>query len=254
MAYPCVITVLVYSMLIVYFCALRISKLRILTLLFCFLFVQPQQKANDAIGMTVPETRLDAGEQIVNFSQWEALEKSEHTLSYQRWLTLHNGRQVRQRRSAMLFSQLSAQRAIHFIRDYKKMPLWLSSAEESRLIARIRSDFWVTFTMFNLPWPLRNKFLIVENKEKIHRFLPLTSIYIESTEAYQPPYTCSVNDFGHYEGLWQVYEISPGITYVEFTAYSSAEPQFPRWIQDPIVNRAFLKSMENFYELLRTSA
>lgn len=236
------------------FARLRIRNLKILSLLICLLIVHPQQESDLAAAMPEPVVLRDVGEQIIGFSQWEALEKSAHTLSYQRWLTLRNGRQVRQRRSAMLFNHLSAPTVLHLIRDYKKMPMWLSNAGESRLIKRADKNFWVTFTMFDLPWPLRNKFLIAENKEKKHHFLPLTSIHIESSDAYQPPYTCSVNDFGHYEGLWQVYEISPMLTYVEFTAYSSAEPQFPRWIQDPIVNRAFLKSMENFYELLRKSA
>jgi len=182
--------------------------------------------------------------------QWKIMDNTNHAFGWQRWLTLSNDRKVRQRRSAMLITGVSAAKALQLIRDYRMIPQWVNNAEETQLLKRDGKNFWVTFTMFDLPWPLKNKYLVTESRESRHKLIPVDVINITNSDKYNPPYACDVNEIGHYEAKWEVYELAPMLTFIEFTAFSTAEPLFPRWIQDPIVDRAFMKTMENFYALL----
>jgi len=188
---------------------------------------------------------------IMSTTQWESTGTSSLLIPEQRWLYLENGKQVRERQAQMFFHNTTLDEVAQVIKDYKRLPQWMHHADETQLLMQHNKHFWVIFTIFKLPWPLRNKYLITEVLEEHHPFLPMTIFRINSSNRYKPPYECNVNDFGHYESIWKVYAISPKLTYASFSAYSTADPQFPRWLQDPIINRSFIKSMESFYQIFQ---
>jgi len=188
---------------------------------------------------------------VVSHSDWERMSKSDNVITQFRWLFLNNGTKVIQRKAGMIIYGVSPGQVATVIRDYKLVPKWMNAVSETRLISRIDKNFWVIFLTFKLPWPLSNKYLINEVHERKHTLLPAYFFKLNSSDSYEPPFDCKINDFGHYEGEWKVLSLQKNITYVEFSAFSIAPPQFPRWIQDPIVNRSFAKTMENFYTLLK---
>jgi len=188
---------------------------------------------------------------VVSHSSWERMIESDYILTQFRWLTLNDGSKVIERKARMIVQGVSPKQVAAVIRDYKLIPKWMNAVSEAQLIKSADNNLWVIFLIFKLPWPLRNKYLINEVREQKHSFLPLYSFKINSSDKYKPPFDCKINDFGHYEGVWKVYSWQKDVTYIEFSAFSTAPPQFPRWIQDPIVNRSFAKTMESFYKLLK---
>lgn len=188
---------------------------------------------------------------VLSHSDWERMAKSDKVITQFRWLYLNNGTKVIQRKAEMIIYGVSPGQVAAVIRDYKLAPEWMNAVSETRLISHVDKNFWVIFLTFKLPWPLSNKYLINEVRERKHTLLPAYFFEINSSDNYEPPFDCKINDFGLYEGKWKVLSLEKNITYVEFSAFSIAPPQFPRWIQDPIVNRSFTKTMGNFYTLLK---
>lgn len=187
---------------------------------------------------------------VVSHSPWERMVESDNIITQFRWLNLNDGTKVIERKAKMIVQGVSPEQVASVIRDYRLIPEWMNAVDETQLLKQDNNDLWVIFLIFELPWPLRDKYLINEVREQKHPFLPFYTFRINSSEKYKPPFECKINDFGHYEGVWKVYSWQKDVTYIEFSAFSTAPPQFPRWIQDPIVNRLFTKTMESFYNLL----
>jgi hypothetical protein len=215
---------------------------------FVVLFV-PHEIFTALVVPAAPITDENVG--ILSKTQWEIMGESSLLIPEQRWLFLENGKQVRERKAQMFFHNTTADEVTQLIRDYRRLHEWMNHADETQLLVQHNKHFWVIFTIFKLPWPLRNKYLITEVLEEQHPFLPLVIFRIRSSNQYKPPYECTVNDFGHYESIWKIYAIDNKLTYASFSAYSTADPQFPRWLQDPIINRSFIKSMESFYQMFQ---
>jgi len=214
-----------------------------------FLLLLLPQQIKTAITIFV-SLETDENIAILSKTHWEKMGESDVLIPENRWLFLDNNKQVRERKAQMLVNA-SLENVAGLIRDYRRVPQWMNAVDGTQLLKRHDKNFWVIFMIFKLPWPLRNKYLITEVREEQHPFLPMKIFKTTSSNQYTPPYECSVNDFGHYESVWKVYAIDEELTYVSFSAYSTADPQFPRWLQDPIINRSFIKSMEGFYELLQ---
>lgn len=189
---------------------------------------------------------------VLSHSSWKQMIESDYIITQFRWLIINDGTRVIERKAGMVVQGISPEQVAAVIRDYKIIPKWMNAVNEAQLIKSADDNLWVIFLIFKLPWPLRNKYLINEVREQKHSFLPLYSFKINSSDKYKPPFECKINDFGHYEGEWKVYSWQKDITYIEFSAFSTAPPQFPRWIQDPIINRSFTKTMESFYKLLNS--
>ena len=175
--------------------------------------------------------------------------KSNFLLSEQRWLYLDNNKKVKERKAQMILHDISTEDVAGMIRNYKLIPQWMNNVDKVQLLVKHNNRSWVIFMVFKLPWPLRNKFLITEIQEIHHPFLPLITFKINSSNNYDPPFECEVNDFGQYNSEWKIYALNPTTTFAAFSAYSTSDPQFPRWLQDPVINRSFIRSMENFYKL-----
>lgn len=214
-----------------------------------FLLLLLPQQIKTAITIFV-SLETDENVAILSKTHWEKMGESDVLIPENRWLFLDNNKQVRERKAQMLVNA-SLENVAGLIRDYRRVPQWMNAVDGTQLLKRHDKNFWVIFMIFKLPWPLRNKYLITEVKEDQHPFLPMKIFKTTSSNQYTPPYECSVNDFGHYESVWKVYAIDSQLTYVSFSAFSTADPQFPRWLQDPIINRSFIKSMEGFYEILQ---
>ncbi|MBU2558742.1 MAG: hypothetical protein KJ578_13275 [Bacteroidetes bacterium] len=223
------------------------SSIRVLGIFTCLFLINLAVYA----GISGEENDLIDKQPVINSkSDWQTMIDNDYVSTQYRWLNLSNGNRVIERKARMLLTGVSARSVAEVIRNYKLIPAWMNAVNETKLILRDGRNYWVIFFVFKLPWPLRNKYLINEVIEQKHPVLPLYLFKIQSTNQYQPPYDCEVNDFGHYEGLWKVYALSNALTYVEFSSFSTAPPQFPRWIQDPIVNKVFTKTMVNFFHLV----
>ena len=53
-----------------------------------------------------------------------------------------------------------------------------------------------------------------------------------------------------YEGYWSFRRMENGLTHVEFHTISFTSPIIPRFLQDPVLQKTFIKSMNKLKELL----
>ena len=97
------------------------------------------------------------------------------------------------------------------LRNYKLVAELMTNVDKTQLIVRHNKNLWVIFMIFKLPWPLRNRYLIAEVQETHHPFLPLITFTINSSNNYDPPFECEVNDFGQYNSEWKIYALDPAV-------------------------------------------
>jgi hypothetical protein len=196
---------------------------------------------------TVVENVVKDHYTITAFTNWEKLMENNRLLVWQRWLTIDNNRDIRQRKCQMIVrSQLKE--VITLIRDHRRAPDWMCMLDEVSILAEEDENIWYTLARYHMPWPFRDKLLATRLELLAFHQSNLVRIDIQS-DISKVRNSENVNDFGHYEGSWTILSITEELSYVEFTAYSTSLPLFPRWIQDPIVDKTFLNTMENFFDL-----
>lgn len=227
---------------------MRISNTIRLLIVLLFLF---SPLAMSKLISNIPFVDADEKNGILTKTSWEEMGKSNLLVSEQRWLYLENNKKVKERKAQMILHDVSPEDIAVKLRNYKLVAEWMTNVDKTQLILRHNKNLWVIFMIFKLPWPLRNRYLIAEVQETRHPFLPLITFTINSSNNYDPPFECEVNDFGRYNSEWKIYALSPSSTFVSFSAYATADPLFPRWLQDPLINRTFIRSMENFYSLFK---
>ncbi len=184
---------------------------------------------------------------ITASTNWEKLMENNRLLVWQRWLTIDNNREIRQRKCQMIVSS-SLNKVIALIRDHRRAPEWMCMVEEVKVIAGEDKNIWYTLARYHMPWPLRDKLLATRLQLTKFQQNNLVRIDIHSDKS-KTLNNENVNDFGYFEGSWTILSITDKLSYVEFTAYSTSLPLFPRWIQDPIVDKTFLNTMESFFDL-----
>jgi hypothetical protein len=175
--------------------------------------------------------------------QWEKLWENPKLMVWQRWLTLNHERKIRQRKCQMML-RASMKDIVGLIGNHRRATEWMSMVDTVELLGR-SGNIWFTLAHYRMPWPLRDKMLSSRLELSTMFDSHMSIIDIESDNS-RIKGRGQVNDFGSFHGRWVVVELGSELCFTEFTAYSTSIPLFPRWLQDPIVDRAFLNTMEQF--------
>lgn len=194
---------------------------------------------------------LDEGADIyvvTSQGQWEKLWENPKLMVWQRWLTLNHERKIRERKCQMML-RANMKDIVALIGDHKRATEWMSMVDTVELLGRT-SNTWFTLAHYRMPWPLRDKML--SSRSEINTLIDnhMAIIDIESDNS-RIKNGGQVNDFGAFHGRWVVVKLGHELCFAEFTAYSTSIPIFPRWLQDPIIDRAFLNTMEQFVAVVQ---
>ena len=123
---------------------------------------------------------------------------------------------------------------------------WSAGIERCELLDKDSSG-WTLYNLYDIPWPFKTRDLVtrydMEDTEDGVR-LSMTS----DADAY--PITEGVMRMRYYEGYWLFESINDNRTNVSFHSIAFSKPVAPRFIQDPIVQRAFIKSIERLRTML----
>ncbi len=185
---------------------------------------------------------------ITSEGQWEKLWDGPKLMVWQRWLTLNHQRDVRQRKCQMAL-KASLDEVVSLISDHRRATRWMSMVDTVELLGR-SGNTWYTLAHYNMPWPLRNKLLASRLKLKtlIEGHMAVVEVQSDNSRLKNCD---NVNDFGSFHGKWVIIDLGNELCFAEFTAFSTSTPLFPRWLQDPVVDRAFMNTMQQFSKVVQ---
>lgn len=183
---------------------------------------------------------------ITSEGQWEKLWDGPKLMVWQRWLRLNHDRDVRQRKCQMAL-HASLREVLALIGDHRRATQWMSMVDSVELLSQ-SGNTWYTLAHYNMPWPLRNKLLA----SRLHQttlfdgHMAVVEVQSDNTRLKNRD---DVNDFGSFHGKWVIVDLGNNLCFAEFTAFSTSTPLFPRWLQDPVVDRVFMNTMQQFSKI-----
>jgi hypothetical protein len=128
----------------------------------------------------------------------------------------------------------------------------MSGIEESRTLERPAKNEWYTYTVFSIPWPFNKRDLVSLNRIMEDPFKGISSIDVMCRDKYVPvkPDIVRLTD---YRAQWKISKLTDSKIHITFTAESSTPPAFPRYIQDPVIEKIFHNNLVRLKKLLEST-
>lgn len=180
--------------------------------------------------------------------QWKDARTSGGVQTYFRWIN-SDGVSFRERRGEMDID-CSLPEAVRIISDAQYTNKWMSGIDESKNLNYLSKNEWYTYTIFSIPWPFSKRDLVSLNQMTADPAQGVTTINVICKEKYVPlkPDIMRLDD---YRAQWKFTKTGDNKIHLTFLAASSAPPAFPRYIQDPVIERMFHNNLVRLKELLQ---
>lgn len=180
--------------------------------------------------------------------QWELITESFGIKVYERWIEPEPDLKVRERSGKMVLS-CSMEDVIELISDYEKVPLWMNAAEKVEVLKRIDKKEWYQRTVLDAPWPFSKQdmvshYIVKESKCKNKAQI----LILRETKLY--PKQKGIERLDSFNAKWEVEKINDNKVKVTFTTSSTKPPEYPSWVQDPVVRNMFFSNLKNFKKLI----
>jgi len=185
-----------------------------------------------------------AGSSETGDSEWSLARESNDVSLYYRWINLENRNRTREMK--IQFSvHAEIEELIEQFSTSEKYMKWAAGIKECE-IDKENDTLWFSHTVMSYPWPLHKKdlitrYLIEENKNS-------TLIQIQAAPEYKPGLK-GIERIKDYSGTWILTLNHDGTTIVDYRVVSYEKPVFPRYIQDPVIQRITLKSISELIQL-----
>jgi hypothetical protein len=181
-------------------------------------------------------------------AEWQLVKNTEGVQTYFRWTTNDAGASYRERKGEMNI-HCTLQEAASFISDAGSTAKWMASIDECYDLSRISRNEWYTYTLFSIPWPLSKRDLISYNQLHTDPAKGSVMINIICKDKYVPEKP-GITRLTDYKAYWKITQTDDSNIKVVFNAASSARPTFPRYIQDPIIEKIFHNNLIRLREAL----
>jgi len=180
--------------------------------------------------------------------KWEEVRNNNGVISYVRWLHYNNGTKTRERKGDMQV-ECSLKKTVEILTDPAETKNWMSGVSENYLLSKTNPLEWYTYTLYKIPWPFNNRDLVSAFALKNNPDNKTVIINIISRADHVPPKP-GIERLSDYKAIWTITETAPQKVHIIFSAMSNAQPMFPRYIQDPVIEKLFHNNLVRLRELL----
>ena len=178
-------------------------------------------------------------------SSWKLAKKSDDIKISYRFVEL--GDTLETREMKISFSVKSTQQLlVSMFRESDNLAAWSAGIKKCKRLEN-SNDTWIMYNLYKIPWPFKEKDLIT--KYNMISTPTTTTLYMTSKPNKIPHYP-TISRLEDYKGRWVLKTDSTGLTQVEFYSISFSKPVVPRFIQDPIIQRAFIESVNKLKALV----
>ncbi len=184
----------------------------------------------------------------LSYGDWEEVRNTNGVKTYVRWIQHGNGKETRERKGETQVN-CSLRKTIEILTDASATVKWMSGVTENYLLSRSNPAEWYTYTLYNIPWPFNNRDLVSMFEIQNNPGGKSVVINISSRADYVPPKP-GIERLENYRATWTITETAPQKVQIEFCAISDTPPLFPRYIQDPVIEKMFHNNLVRLKELL----
>jgi hypothetical protein len=179
---------------------------------------------------------------------WEEVRNNHGVITYVRWQHHNDGSKNRERMGD-LKADCSLKRTLEVLTDPEETKKWMSGVSENYLLSKSNPSEWYTYTLYSIPWPFNNRDLVSSFSIRNNPGNKTVIINITS-KADQIPLKQGIERLKDYKATWTITEIASQKVHIVFTAMSNTPLMFPRYIQDPIIEKMFHNNLVRLRDLL----
>ena len=179
-----------------------------------------------------------------NKSEWNLAKKSDGISLYYRWITEGDSIKIREMKAEFIIEAGIPEILSHFNNpeSYKN---WTAGIKKCS-IEKTNDSVWFTHTVMNYPWPFKQKDLVTRYLVE-HNGLNAT-VEIEAAPEFFSEIK-GIERMKNYQGTWYFSFRENGVTNVDYRVISFTKPMFPRFIQDPIIQKLCIESFVDLKQL-----
>jgi hypothetical protein len=181
--------------------------------------------------------------------QWKEARTSDGVQTFFRWVVSDDGVTFRERKGEMEI-QCSLTEAVKILSDAQHTDKWMTGIEDSKNLSRPGNNQWYTYTLFRVPWPFSKRDLVSLNRITTNHLQSVVLIDVICKENHLPlkPDVTRLTD---YRAQWKITQLENNKIHLSIIAASSTPPAFPRYIQDPVIEKIFHNNLVRLKELLQ---
>jgi hypothetical protein len=168
---------------------------------------------------------------------WKMVKNDEGVQTYFRWVTKDDGTEYRERKGEVI-AACTVQEALQMISNSESIKKWMANIEEHYNLEYVSADKWVNYTLFNIPWPFSNRDLVSLYQLNTDPVKKTVTLIISCKDTYIP-LKKGITRLTDYHAKWSLVKNGEQSTCISMTMSSSTPPLFPRYIQDPIIEKVF---------------
>jgi hypothetical protein len=178
-------------------------------------------------------------------TSWKTSKKSEGVEISYRFIKVGDTLETRQMRMSFEMDATPGE-IVRMFKNTDDFSNWSAGIKKCEQIENWDSS-WITYSMYNIPWPFKQKDIITQYRLK--KTDSSVVLYMKG-EPDRLPYYDGISRIKDYVGYWVFKPLANGKTQVDFFTISFTKPVLPRFIQDPIIQHILIDSVQSLRELI----
>jgi hypothetical protein len=183
---------------------------------------------------------LQAGGNLLAAETWKEVKSESGVVIYERWVKLSGDLTVRERKGEMTINGCMNS-VVSLLRDPSNSIHWMENVSDAYLVRRESDREWASYTYFSLPWPFENRDMVAVSH--LNYCSPTYATIEMTSRANDLPVKKNVKRLTDYKATWKITDLGNGRIFISLSAISFTSPEFPRFIQDPVVRGVFMRNM-----------
>lgn len=187
---------------------------------------------------------------IPNISEgdWELIIQNDGIEVFERWVETEEHIKVKERTGKMTL-HCSEIEVINLIADATKTHLWMNNVESVKILSKTNCNEWYIRTVLDAPWPFGLQDMVSKYTIEKTANENKTIVYIDQANNIYPNQE-GIDRLDSFVAKWEVTKTGKNTIKVSFTTCSTKPPEYPSWMQDPVVRKVFLSNLKNFKKVL----
>lgn len=176
--------------------------------------------------------------------EWYLANEAKGISLFYRWVTLDNGRETREMKATFVINAGIPEILTQFssANNYRQWAAGIKDCE----VEKLSDSLWIVHSLMNYPFPFRNKDVV--SKYVLQNFKTHSILEIVSVPDHKPERK-NVERIRTYRGNWTFFDKGKRETTVECRVVSGDKPMFPRFLQDPVVQKLTIDSFSELKQL-----
>lgn len=187
--------------------------------------------------------------EVADLEKWKTVKDEDGIRLQYRWLKIDNSIKTREL-SLHFVTHTEMDTVLTYLQDAERHTQWNMGVKTFDILSQDSTQMhWVSHTEYNIPFPISQQDLVVNNS--LTKTDSSMVIDITSQPNFIPPLE-DVDRVKYYIAQWEMNKLDSTHTEITFSAITLSKSYIPRFIKDPIIQNNLVKSFKALKEALET--